>query len=300
MTITQLRCFIAMAEELSFTRAAHRLYISQAAVSYHIRELEKELGIGLFDRTTRSVALTEVGRQFYRGVCPAIDAIDAACTEVTRSASQTSFSIGYSMLCYGERFRTILSQFTQEWPNLSVFLNNVEPEDNLFQLLLEDRIDVAIFLNPFRATPKGVASYNYGEVRHLLLVPASHPLAGREEIDCNDVPHHEILAHEGMKRIEGMEESIFTHGDPREMGHPTPKNLESLLSMVRSGLCLARLPAVDQIEHAGIRCVAVTGKEADLGPGPTLTVAWHEKRISPQVGRFCAIVRDVLSGSVDS
>ena len=296
MTITQLRCFIAMAEELSFTGVARRLYISQAAVSYHIRALEEELDGTLFARTTRKVSLTEVGKQFYREVSQAVSTIDSACDEIRRSNKQKSFSIGYSTLCYGERFRTIVKEFTDERPDLGVFLNNVEPEDNLFDLLLEDRIDVALFLNPFRSLPKGVASYDCGEVRHLLLVPTSHPLAACESIDCDDLPQREILAHEGMKRIEGMEGSIFTHaGEAGQAGPTTPKNLESLLSMIRSGLCLARLPAVDQIEHAGIHCVTVTGSKADLGAGPKLTIAWNKNRISPQVGQFCSIAKEILS-----
>lgn len=296
MTITQLRCFIAMAEELSFTRAARKLFVSQAAVSFHIKALEGELGAELLARSTRRVALTEVGAQFYREVAQAVHTIDAAYETVRLSTGQKSFSIGYSALCSGRRFRRIVSRFTEEWPALSVFLNIVEPEDNLFDQLLTDQIDVALFLNPFYTLPRGVAVRDYGEVQHMLMVPESHPLAARSTIRGDELPRHEIMAHTGIKRIERMESTMFERVvELRQGGRALPHNLESLLSMVRSGLCLARLPALDDIEQTGIRCLTVEEGEAAIAAGPKLVAAWHDTRISPQISRFCAIAAEEIS-----
>ena len=65
MTFTQLRCFIEVARQLNFARAAETLYISQPAVSRQIHALENELGVRLFDRTRHVVALTSAGESFY-------------------------------------------------------------------------------------------------------------------------------------------------------------------------------------------------------------------------------------------
>ena len=297
MTITQLRCFIAMAEELSFTRAAKKLYISQTAVSYHIRALEKELETDLFARTTRKVMLTEVGRQFYREIREAVQTIDAAYESVRTNNRKQTFSIGYSTLCYGKRFRKIVSRLAEEFPSLRIFLNNIEPEDNLFDLLLDGQLDVALFLNPFVSLPEGIVACNLGKVRHMLMVPASHPLSRRSRISSDELPLHEILAHAGIKRMEQMETTKFGWVvEPRQVGNPVPKNLESLLSMVRAGFCLARLPALDEIEQAGIHCLTVVGKDGELGPGPDLTVAWHSERTALQIERFRRIVEQEVSG----
>ena len=65
MTIYQLECFIAVAEELNFSAAAERLFTTQPAITYQINALEKETGLHLFERTTRRTKLTAAGQSFY-------------------------------------------------------------------------------------------------------------------------------------------------------------------------------------------------------------------------------------------
>lgn len=66
MDIKDLRCFIVLAEELNFRQAAEKLHISQPPLTRRIRQLEQELGVSLFERTTRRVALTEAGQSLLR------------------------------------------------------------------------------------------------------------------------------------------------------------------------------------------------------------------------------------------
>ena len=231
-----------------------------------------------------------------RDVREAAQTIDTAYESVRKNNKKKTFSIGYSTLCYGKRFQKIVSRFAEEFSSLRIVLNNIEPEDNLFDLILDGQLDVALFLNPFVTVPKGIKTCNLGKVRHMLMVPISHQLSKHNSINSNELPQQEILAHAGIKRMEQMESTMFGWVvEPRWMGDLVPKNLESLLSMVRAGFCLARLPALDEIEQEGIHCLTVVGKDGDLGPGPDLTVAWHSERASFQIERFRVIVEQEIS-----
>ncbi len=83
MDLKQIRCVLAAADEMHFGRAARSLDMMPAGFGRHIRMLEEELGIALFQRTTRSVALTDAGHEFVREVRPLIEAADGV---VERSA----------------------------------------------------------------------------------------------------------------------------------------------------------------------------------------------------------------------
>jgi DNA-binding transcriptional LysR family regulator len=72
--LRHLRCFLAVAEELHFARAAEKLHIEQSPLSRAIKELEEELGVALFARTTRSTRLTRAGKLFFGRVCRALPA----------------------------------------------------------------------------------------------------------------------------------------------------------------------------------------------------------------------------------
>src|SRR6185436_13672750 len=85
-SLRELEAFRAVAEELSFTRAAARLRLAQPALSRHVRSLEDRLGLRLFDRTNRAVALTVAGRQFYGDVLGPLLRLEEAAAAAKRAA----------------------------------------------------------------------------------------------------------------------------------------------------------------------------------------------------------------------
>ena len=85
MEITQLRYFVAVAELLSFTKAAERCHVSQPSLSQQIQKLEQELGLQLVDRLGRRVKLTDAGETFYERAAAIIDAVDDAKSCVQRA-----------------------------------------------------------------------------------------------------------------------------------------------------------------------------------------------------------------------
>src|SRR5437763_13996014 len=98
-----LRAFVAVAKELNFTRAASRLHLAQQALSAQVRQLETRVGERLFDRTTRSVALTEAGERLLPHARATLAALDAGLGEVeaTRRAARATLRVGLATTAGG-------------------------------------------------------------------------------------------------------------------------------------------------------------------------------------------------------
>lgn len=124
MELRHLRCFMAVAEELHFARAAERLHIEQSPLSRAIKELEEDLGVQLFVRTTRSTRLTRAGRMFFEHVPRVFASLKRACDSVEAAANgfhgqlRIALSDGITPTC----FSALLALCRQEEPEIEIRL----------------------------------------------------------------------------------------------------------------------------------------------------------------------------------
>ena len=118
MTFTQLRCFIEVARQLNFARAAETLYISQPAVSRQIHALENELGVRLFDRTRHVVALTSAGESFYHDTVDMLDRLTLAVQRAqnTQALFSEELHVGYSGSMQIQKLPQIYQQYQKRCP----------------------------------------------------------------------------------------------------------------------------------------------------------------------------------------
>ena len=145
MELRQLRYFTALAEELNFTRAAERLHISQPPLSAQIAQLESELGVKLFDRTSRKVSLTDAGATFLRDVRVIQTRLKEATQRVQdiHSGLAGRIEIGVSGSHFLGPLPQCISDLAKAYPDIDVVLNEMAPNDQL-EALREQRIDVSI------------------------------------------------------------------------------------------------------------------------------------------------------------
>lgn len=182
MELRHLRGFLAVAQEQSFTRAAHRLHMAQPPLSQRIRELEQELGVRLFERNTRKVSLSHAGKTFFDAVQPLFVQLDQAveaCRQADRGESGR-LRVGYTGRASHVLLPRLVLAFRQRCPEVVLDIEGPLATGALRLALLDGQLDVALCFLPL--TDTGIASRSFAASEFVLALPASHPLAGHDEV----------------------------------------------------------------------------------------------------------------------
>jgi DNA-binding transcriptional LysR family regulator len=198
MQTRQLEYFLAVAEDLSFTQAAKRFFISQAALSQQIKALEREVGVVLLDRDRHHVELTAAGREFQDAARAIVERMGEA-VERARRADQAS--AGELRIGYVKGYeRTDLSQMVRDFaranPGVTItFLR--ENVVDLYDALRAERIDVAINIK-YLGSDDLMAGIEWQALRTYPLVamlPFGHPLAGHRTVTLEELRAYPIVQH---------------------------------------------------------------------------------------------------------
>jgi DNA-binding transcriptional LysR family regulator len=190
--LRHLRYFIAVAEELNFSRAAERLHMAQPPLSAAIRQLERELGVDLFTRTTREVTLTEAGQAFLEGARRTLADADRAAEDAKRAGAG---EIGRLRLAYSwsTRFETLPAlgrAFRASHPGVEL-LGQEMWNARMISAFRSGSIDLALSLCPEIAAELELAAIR--KERLVALLPEGHPLAGEEAIPLSSLADEEFV-----------------------------------------------------------------------------------------------------------
>ena len=283
--LRQLRVFLAVADERSFTRAAERLHLAQQGVSASVRRLETQLGVALFVRDTRSVALTPAGEALVDGARAVIAAVDDALARVRLVAEGRSgrLVIGFSTAAGGVgAVRDALRRFATEAPDVD--LRTVEHDfGDPSAGLAEGRVQAAFIFGPHPV--EGLASVPLVAEGRLLAVHPEHPLASRQSVsaeDLRDLPWLRVPAQDGpwpdwwFPRRPGTREG------------PTIRTADEWVTAVEAGRGAAfTMPCVMRnFAETRVATVPVTG----MAPAKVL-LAWRAGEADPLVAALVASVR---------
>jgi DNA-binding transcriptional LysR family regulator len=186
METRELRYFVAVAEELHFGRAAQRLGIAQPPLSRAIQQLERRLGVGLLERTSRTVALTEAGAVLLREGRAALDAVDAAGRRTRRAAAgQPGLVLVAKAGASTELLAKLLDAYAAEPDAVAVDLLLCGPGEQE-RLLRDGRADVALLHRPFDSTA-GFDTEELCTEGQVVVLPAGHPLTTRAHLSMAEV-----------------------------------------------------------------------------------------------------------------
>ena len=176
MELRELKVFVTLAQEGNFRRAAERLNITQPPLTRSIQKLEHSLGVALFTRTTRTVALTTAGERLLARALPLLEQADATARYIRHQVADRSrkFTIGSTALAFITVLPAALQEFRAAYPQTEVEVSEM-PTDTLVSRLLSAEIDLAYLLLP-QAHPAMTVRSLFKE-RMRLAVAGNHPLA---------------------------------------------------------------------------------------------------------------------------
>ncbi len=283
--LRQLQTFVAVAEELNFTRAAARLHVAQQAVSKSVQQLERRLGVELLERTTREVRLTAAGAVFLAGAREALAAVDAA-VDAARAAAHgltgtvvlgVTPAIGASVVAEAVR------ALRDGAPDLGVRTREVRPVE-IGPLLRSGEV-AGVLARTLRQDPS-VDSAPLRPTPAVLAVPAGHRLAGRAAVALAELDGERLLLASGpgspytdmvLTRlaaagvtVQPVESKVTGSGLPGELVR------ERAVTLTAEG----------RVREAGVVHVPLAPEGFDL----PLRLAWRAGRPSPVVARL----RDAL------
>ncbi len=291
MELRHLRYFVAVAEELHFTRAAERLGIKQPPLSLQIRRLERELGTSLFHRLTRGVELTETGALLLdeaRGVLDHVERVKAGVQ--SRARGETGcIHLGFAdATCFQPLVPGIIRAYRERCPGVLV-----SPEGRNTPLLvagLRNReIDVA-FVRPPLSNGEGLAIEPLVEEPMVIVLPESHPRAGDRSMPLAALAEETLILF--PRAIgPGLHDAIIAScqrvGFCPKLGQEAPQ-ISSTVHMVAAGFGASIAPqSIAQIHLAGVAYIGIEGE----APRAPISLAYRRDDRSTAVRNFVASAR---------
>ena len=241
--LSHLRCFVAVAEELHFGRAAARLNLTQPPLSRQIQLLEHTLDVRLLDRTSRSVTLTRAGLNFLPEARRLLRLAEGAALAARRTAigEAGSVTLGFTAVSGYEFLPRLIKTFRAQAPDIDIVLKEMVSSDQL-ESLTAGRIDVGLVRPSFNRREFGSLCV----VREplLLAAPEDHPLAIAAEVRLADLDRQPIVTYSPYEAryFYDLLATIFAHAAimPHYAQHIS--QVHSILGLVKAGIGLALVP----------------------------------------------------------
>jgi DNA-binding transcriptional LysR family regulator len=285
--VRQLRYFVAVAEELNFTRAAARLSIVQQSLSGAIARLESDIGFKLLERSSRAVTLTERGAEWLPAVRHALAAVDAAeqAAQTIAGGDAGVLRIGLAATSAVEITPRLLRTFGEQHPAVRLHTEHYGFEDPTGGLR-DGTTDVAIVRPPFIADGLGLMTVA-SETRYVAL-RKGHPLARRPAVAFEEI------ADEPWIEIAGSDPvwcAFWRVGERRTAPvrfAARGRTLDDLLEAARAGRAAGLVPA--SVAHAHNWPELAFVEVTDVPPSE-IAVAWRQDHRSALVEKFIAVAR---------
>ena len=293
MELRQLRYFIAVAEELNFSRAAERCHIAQPPLSQQIKKLEEELGARLFDRTNRKVSITSEGKKF---LCVARNTLETLECGVEQVRMMSRGEIG--RLCIGflnsaiqTRFPEALTEFRKQHPGIILDIQEMESIQQK-QALLDGQLDVGLCHHNYTDV-KDLDSRTFLKDSYFLAVHDKHPLAKVGTAGWMDLDGEPFIMFSRDHYPNAYDRTIARFHElgcmPRIVQEA--KTHQTKLSLIAAGMGIGFVP--ERMRQVCPECVHLLPfKWGGAQQHSSIKIAWKKTDVSPTLKLFLSVIRE--------
>jgi DNA-binding transcriptional LysR family regulator len=293
MDLKQLKCFVAVAEDLHFGHAAHRMNILPSALGRHIKLLEEDLGTRLLARSTRHVALTPAGvvlRRDARSILEQVAATEVKVRQLSK-VKETALRIGAIDCAAVGLLPALLGEFKELQPEIETRLVECTSARQL-QLLLSGHLDLAFVRPPVRESSLHYEFLMYETL--VIAVPSDHALAAKDRIDIHDlapipliVPARQVRPHS----YKAIMRAFHAAGEEAKIVLEAAEK-QTMVSLVAAGIGLALVPnwAV-KLQVPGVVYRPLRLESSMEGPESALGFAWPKEVRSRPRQMFVDLIR---------
>nr|WP_275949598.1 LysR family transcriptional regulator [Nevskia ramosa] len=266
----QLKYFIAVAEERSFSRAALRLHVSQPPLSTQLKALEDELGVRLLDRTNRGVSLTAAGQVFFDEMRAVLARLERG-KEMARNAGRGdvgTLSIGFVSIADYGILPPALKEFRSLYPGVEVHLHELTTDAQVREIRAA-RLDLGIGLGPLDAPDLHFEAVAQEQL--MLAAPTGHRLSrGDKAVDLKTLANESFII-PPRDIAPGLFDLII--GECRAAGFAPritqqARQMQTVISLVACGMGFALVPAsVQNLRRQGVQYRPLQGAAAAIELG---------------------------------
>lgn len=291
MTLYQLECFVQVAELLSFVRAAEKMCISQPAITYQIRSLEKEINVTLFERNTRHCRLTMAGQTFYYDAVQLLSFSNHAVKKAQEihNTSKAHFKVGIRKLSDYDRLAKFVENFYKEYPASEIDIlsqSDAKPLDDL----RTGRVDVGFFYHSEHRNCTDISFEPLYKMEYYVVMKKDNPLSNANSLTMSDLKELPVIT-AGVEEtyLSAIQEPIIPElikaGVP--LNNPA-SSFEGAMIAVRSGKGMLVLPMLASSQLQGMTKVPLTGC-----PPLQVEIGWMTRDNRKEIPKFIEIAKQI-------
>jgi LysR family transcriptional regulator, benzoate and cis,cis-muconate-responsive activator of ben and cat genes len=296
MELRHLRYFVAIAEMENVSRAALKLHVSQPALSTQIRDLEDELGFMLFERTAKSVRLTDAGFLFLKEARAVLERTGEAVRNLRAfaQAGETQLQVGYSLALRTQIVSPALHAFQKAMPKVHVKLHDWTGE-KIVAGLRDGRLQLAFIVRPpKRGALRGLRFEELTREQVRLAVPPNHPFAQRRSVSLTDAAREPFIAltREDFPYYNTYLSAVFAPVKNKPQVIEEHDSITSLISAIEAGTGVGMVvEALGYSFGSRVKLVRLTPEPKPLSFG----IVARKGRLSPATEKFWQCAKEVAS-----